>query len=390
MLARDGGERRDVSAETRVPCSGTHRSEGITADTQSSRHAAIAPAWGLAQNPGGALPPVHIGIGLMLKRAAAAVAFAIALLSLTLETLAQPLPRLGLLSIGTDPAKPNPIWIAFLDQLGQLGYTEGRTISIERRFAGGRQDRFPDLIADLNDSKVDVVAVTAEVEALAAKKALPRTPVVMMLVPDPLGVGLVASLARPGGNVTGLTTQAPELYGKRLELLKETLPTLERTGMLLNVTSASTKAVANGMENAARALGLQIRRLDVRDPEALDGTFSAVRRDRLQAVVIVTNGITFNQRARIADLAIKSRVPTMCEVKEFVVTGCLMAYGPSYGALARRAAVYVDKVLKGAKPADLPVEQPTKFELVINLTTAKALGLTIPQPVLLRADEIIH
>src|SRR5262245_36721359 len=326
----------------------------------------------------------------MLKRAAGAIALAIALLGLALEVPAQPLPRLGLLSIGTDPTKPNPIWIAFLDQLRQLGYTEGRTISVERRFAGGREDRFPDLIADLNDVKVDVVAVTAEVETLAAKKALPKTPIVMMLVPDPLGVGLVASLARPAGNVTGLTTQAPELYGKRLELLKETLPTVERTGMLLNVTSASTKAIAHGMENAARVLGLQIRQLDVRDPQALDEAFSTVRRDRLQAVVIVTNGITFNQRARIADLAIKNHVPTMCEVKEFVATGCLMAYGPSYGALACRAAVYVDKILKGAKPADLPVEQPTKFELVINLKTAKALGLTIPRAALLRADEVIH
>jgi putative ABC transport system substrate-binding protein len=212
----------------------------------------------------------------------------------------------------------------------------------------------------------------------------------MMLVPDPVSVGLVASLARPGGNVTGLTTQAPELYGKRLELLKETLPAVERTGMLLNLASASTKAAANGMESAARVLGLQIRRLDVRDPSALDGTFGTIQREHIQAVVIVTDGVMFNQRARIADLGVKSRVPTMCEVREFVVMGCLVAYGPSYGALSRRAAVYVDKILKGAKPADLPVEQPTKFELVINLKTAKALGLTIPQSVLLRADEIIQ
>jgi ABC-type uncharacterized transport system substrate-binding protein len=326
----------------------------------------------------------------MLKSAVGAVALAIALLGPVFDGCAQALPRLGLLSIGTDPVKPNPVWIAFLDQLGQLGYAEGRTIAIERRFAGGRPDRFPDLIADLGDRKVDVVAVTAEVEALAAKKALPGTPIVMMLVPDPVSVGLVASLARPGGNVTGLTTQAPELYAKRLELLKETLPAVERAGMLLNLTSASTKTTASGMENAARVLGLQIRRLDVRDPNALDGTFATIRRDRLQAVVIVTDGVMFNQRARIADLAVKNHVPTICEVREFVVTGCLVAYGPSYGALARRAAVYVDKILKGARPADLPVEQPTKFELVINLKTARALGLTIPQSVLLRADEVIE
>jgi len=385
--------REDIALLYAVEVLGVNATADAAPLTKPSRlhhHTAVAYARRLAQNPGG-VQPARIG-GLMLKRAAGAVALALALALLgpVLDGSAQTLPRLGLLSIGTDPAKPNPVWIAFLDQLGQLGYTEGRTIAIERRFAGGRPDRFPDLIADLSDRKVDVVAVTAEVEALAAKKALPRTPIVMMLVPDPVSVGLVASLARPGGNVTGLTTQAPELYGKRLELLKETLPAVERTGMLLNLASASTKAAANGMESAARVLGLQIRRLDVRDPSALDGAFGTIQREHLQAVVIVTDGVMFNQRARIADLGVKSRVPTMCEVREFVVMGCLLAYGPSYGALSRRAAVYVDKILKGAKPADLPVEQPTKFELVINLKTAKALGLTIPQSVLLRADEIIQ
>jgi putative tryptophan/tyrosine transport system substrate-binding protein len=380
--------REDIALLYAVEVLGVNATADPAAPTKPSRlhhHTAVAYARRLAQNPGG-VQPARIG-GLMLKRAAGAVALALALLGPVLDGSAQTLPRLGLLSIGTDPAKPNPVWIAFLDELGQLGYTEGRTIAIERRFGGGRPDRFPDLIADLSDRKVDVVA---EVEALAAKKALPRTPIVMMLVPDPVSVGLVASLARPGGNVTGLTTQAPELYGKRLELLKETLPAVERTGMLLNLASASTKAAANGMESAARVLGLQIRRLDVRDPAALDGTFGTIQREHIQAVVIVTDGVMFNQRARIADLGVKSRVPTMCEVREFVVMGCLVAYGPSYGALSRRAAVYVDKILKGAKPADLPVEQPTKFELVINLKTAKALGLTIPQSVLLRADEIIQ
>ncbi len=194
--------------------------------------------------------------------------------------LAQAPPRVGLLSIGTDPVKPNPVWIAFLDQLGELGYVEGRNIAIERRFAGGRQDRLRDLVADLAERRVDVVAVTAEVEALTAKRALPGTPIVMMLVPDPVSVGLVASLARPGGNVTGLTTLAPELYSKRLELLKETLPAVERTGMLL---SASTVAAAKQMESAARVLGLQVRRLEVRDPHGLDATFVTIRREHLQS-----------------------------------------------------------------------------------------------------------
>jgi putative ABC transport system substrate-binding protein len=172
--------------------------------------------------------------------------------------------------------------------------------------------------------------------------------------------------------------------------MKESLPAVARAGMLLNSTSANAIAASTAMETAARILGLQLRRLEVRDPQGLDGVFAAIRHERLQALVVVTDGVLFNQRARIADLAIKSRLPMMCEVREFVVAGCLIAYGPSYGDLARRAAVYVDKILKGTKPADLPVEQPTKFELVINFRTAKALGLAIPQSVLLRADQVIE
>lgn len=303
---------------------------------------------------------------------------------------AQAAPRIGLLSIGTDPVKPNPVWVQFLQQLGQLGYVDGQNITIERRFAGGRQERLPEFVADLAERRIDIVVATGDFESLAVKQALPTTPLVMMLVQDPVRAGLVASLAHPGGNVTGLTTQAPELYSKRLELMKEALPAVARAGMLLNSTSANAMAASTAMETAARILGLQLRRLEVRDSQGLDGVFAAIRHERLQALVVVTDGVLFNQRARIADLAIKSRLPMMCEVREFVVAGCLIAYGPSYGELARRAAVYVDKILKGTKPADLPVEQPTKFELVINVKTAKALGLAIPQPVLLRADQVIQ
>jgi putative ABC transport system substrate-binding protein len=312
------------------------------------------------------------------------------LLAAPLVAEGERVPTIGLLSTGTDPIKPNPVWIQFLDQLGQLGYVEGRNIAIERRFGGGRYERVAEFVTDLGARHVDVIVATGDVESLAAKGGLPTTPVVMMLVQDPIHTGLVASLARPGGNVTGLTTQAPELYSKRLELLKEALPAVGRAGVLFNPTSASSVAAMKEMDSAARILALQLRRLELRDAPSLDHAFATIGRDRLQALVVVTDGVTFNQRVRITDLAVKHHVPTMCEVREFVVTGCLVAYGPSYSDLARRAAVYVDKILKGAKPADLPVEQPTKFELIINLKTAKALGLTIPQSLLLRADEVIQ
>jgi len=303
---------------------------------------------------------------------------------------AQAPPTIALLSIGTDPVKPNPVWVAFLDQFAQLGYVEGRTVAIERRFAGGRQERLADFVADLAKRRVDVVVATADLESLAAKRAMPTTPIVMFLVQDPVGIGLVASLPHPRGNVTGLTTLAPELYSKRMELLKEALPAVARTGILFNQTNANALVSATEVEKAARVLGLQLRRLEIRDAGGLDDAFATVRRERLQALIVVTDGVLFNQRAKLADLAVRDRVPMMCEVSEFVVTGCLVAYGPSYGALARRAAVYTDRILKGAKPADLPVEQPTKFELVINMKTAKALGLTIPPSLLLRADQVIE
>jgi len=295
--------------------------------------------------------------------------------------------KVGLLSIGTDPVKPNPVWVQFLKQLEELGYVEGRNITIEREFAGGRPERLTELVADLGGRHVDVAVATADVENIAAKRGLPSTPIVMMLVQDPVGTGLVASLAHPGGNVTGLTTLAPELYRKRLELLKEALPRNSRAGVLVNPTNAGSVAGANAMDDAARTLGLQLRRLEIRGPQALTEAFATLTRERLQALAVVTDGVTFNQRGRIAELAIERRVPLMCEVREFVVAGCLVAYGPSYGDLARRAAFYVDRILKGAKPADLPVEQPTKFELVINLRTAKALG---PPSLLQRADQVIE
>jgi putative tryptophan/tyrosine transport system substrate-binding protein len=310
-------------------------------------------------------------------------------LAVPLALEAQKLPSVGLLSIGADPSKP-VVWLPFLERLRELGYVEGRNIAIERRFAAGRPEYLDKLAADLAHLRVDIIVATGPPEILAAKRAMPTTPIVMMVVPDPVGEGLVASLARPGGNVTGLWTLAPELYAKRLELLKEAIPIVTRIGLLSNPTTAHSAAASREIMTAARVLGVQIHDLVMRTREDLDHAFSTITRERLQAVFVVTDPISFNQRARIADFAAKRHLPTMYELRDYVEAGGLMAYGPSIADLSRRAATYVDKILKGAKPGDLPVEQPTKFELVINLKTAKTLGLTIPPSVLARADEIIH
>ena len=328
---------------------------------------------------------------MMLPRAALTVSLVLSILAAPLAVEAQNAPKIGLLSIGTDPVKPNlNVWVPFLDQLEQLGYVEGRSVVIERRFAGGRPERLPEFVAELARLHVDMVVATSDVESLAAKRAMPTTPIVMVLVPDPVAAGLITSLARPGGNVTGVSTLAPELYAKRLELLKEVIPGVSRVGVLLNPTTVHAPLAATHSAVAARVLNMHLQRLTVRSPQELETVLSGISRERLQALVVVTDGVSFNQRDRIAGLAARAHLPTMCEVRDFVQAGCLMSYGPSYSDLARRAAIYVDRIIKGAKPAELPVEQPTKFELVINLKTAKALGLTIPPSVLLRADSIIE
>ena len=300
-------------------------------------------------------------------------------------------PRVGLLSIGADPnsSKPNA-WDPFFQQMRDLGYVESQTVTFERRFAGGRPERLNEFVADLTRLRLDVIVSTGELETLAAKRAMPTTPIVMMFVPDPVAEGLVMSLARPGGNVTGLTTLAPELYAKRLQLLQEAFPTLTRVGVLFNPTWRSAVTAARDIATATKALRLQVRNVEVRSPADLEAAFAAMTREQLQAVLVVTDGVLFNQRARLAEAAVPAHLPTMCEVRNFVEAGCLIAYGPSYADLSRRAAGYVDRILKGAKPADLPIEQPTKFELVINLKTAKALGLTIPPSLLARADQVIE
>jgi putative ABC transport system substrate-binding protein len=274
--------------------------------------------------------------------------------------------------------------------MDELGWTEGRNISLERRFAGGHVKLLPQLVADLARLGLDVVVVTGEPETRAAKAAMPTTPIVMLLVPDPVGAGLVTSLARPGGNVTGLSTLAPEVYAKRLQLLKEAVPGLTRVGMLINPTPVYAETAMRHTALAAQEIGLDLRRLAVGAPEELDTAFATIAEEKLTALIVVTDGVTFNQRARIAQLTTATRLPAMYEIRDFVDVGGLISYGPSYADLARRGASYVDRILRGSKPADLPVEQPTMFELVINLETAKALGLTIPPTLLARADDVIE
>ncbi|MBI4587724.1 MAG: ABC transporter substrate-binding protein [Candidatus Rokubacteria bacterium] len=302
-------------------------------------------------------------------------------------------PRIGILLPGSPPtpATPLPTLEAFLQGLRDLGYVEGRNVALEYRWAEGKLDPLSDLAAELVRLKVDVIVTHTAPAIQAAKKATSTVPIVMAAVGDPVVTGLVASLARPGGNITGLSLLAPELAGKRLELLKETLPKLSRVAVLWNSASPAMVHTFRQALVAAETLGVKFQSLEVQgDPTDFERAFSAITRERPDGLFVTLDPFTSRHRGRIAELAAKHRVPAMYELREFVDAGGLMAYGPSSRDLWRRAATYVDKILKGAKPADLPVEQPTKFELVVNLKTAKALGLTIPQSVLIRADHVIQ
>ena len=271
-----------------------------------------------------------------------------------------------------------------------MGYVEGQNIAIESRSAEGKDDRLPALAADLVRSKVDVIVAASGAATRAVQQTTRTIPIVMSLVSDPVGSGLVASLARPGGNVTGLTIMAPDLMAKQLELLKEVVPKVTRVALLQNPDNPASAAQLREAEAAARALRIQPETLEARNPQEIEGAFAAMIRKRAGALLILSAAIFFTQRRQIAELAAKGRLPSIVGTRDYPDAGGLMAYGPSLPDLERRAASFVDKVLRGAKPADLPVEQPTKFELVINLKTAKALGLTIPPSVLGRADQIIE
>jgi putative ABC transport system substrate-binding protein len=326
-----------------------------------------------------------------MKRLAVAL-FAILFLAAPLAVEAQAVgkvPRIGLLSPFSPAA--TALWHqAFREGLRDLGWVEGRNISIEYRYAEGRADRLPDLAADLVSLKVDIVVAATATDALAAKDATRTIPIVVASSGDPVGTGLVESLARPGGNVTGLSQIAPEMAGKRLGLLKEIVPKLTRVAVLWNPEGRVSTLSWNEIQLPAWGLGVQLHSLEVRSPSDFDKAFEEATRARAGAVAIMPNPVFAGNLKRIADLAARSRLPSIFHLREFVDSGGLVAYGPDRSDMFRRAATYVDKVLKGAKPGDLPVEQPTKFELVVNLRTAKALGLTIPQSVLLRADEVLQ
>ena len=279
---------------------------------------------------------------------------------------------------------------AFRQRLRELGYVEGKNIFIEYRYSEGKSERLPDLAAELVGLKVDVLVTTGPGATLAAKKASGTIPIVIASAADPVGTGLVSSLARPGGNITGLSLMAPDLDGKRLELLKEAFPKVVRVAFLWRPGGTRGNLPLTEMEAAAKALGLKLLSLDVRSLDDFEGAFARAKKERAQALITTTGGLINTQQRRVLDFAAKNRLPAIYHYSEFVEAGGLMSYGPDNTDLWRRAATYVDKILKGAKPAELPVEQPKKFEFIINLKAAKQIGLTIPQNVLARADRVIR
>jgi putative tryptophan/tyrosine transport system substrate-binding protein len=298
------------------------------------------------------------------------------------------IPRIGYLG-GASPSLAAARIEAFRQGLRELGYVEGKNIVIEYRYAEGKLDRLPALAAELVRLKVDIIVTAAPAVTQAAKEATNTIPIVMTNEADPVGTGFVTSLARPGGNVTGLSTLAPELSGKRLELLKEAVPKLSHVAVFGTSTQPGYAQGLRETELAARAFGVHLQALDVLDPKDIATAFREASKRRADGVLVLPSPVFNSHRTQVVKLAVKNRLPAIHYAAEWVEEGGLMSYGTNFVDLHRRAAIYVDKILKGAKPADLPVEQPTKFELVINLKTAKQIGLTIPPNVLARADKVI-
>ena len=289
----------------------------------------------------------------------------------------------------TTASVAQPWTAAFEHRLGELGWIEGRNVAIEYRWADGHGERFAQIAAELVRLKVDIIVTAATAPALVSKQATSTIPIVFALATDPIGSGLVASLARPGGNVTGLSIQNVDLVGKRIELLHEVVPHLTRLAIIANVAAPDTATEVREIETTARRLGLDVATLEVRRAEDITAAFSGLR-DRAGALLVVGDPLTFTHRVEINDLAQSSRLPTMSANREFVAAGSLLSYGTNFLELWRRSADLVDKILRGAKPADIPVEQPTKFDLIINLKTARALGLELPPTLHARAYEVIE
>jgi putative ABC transport system substrate-binding protein len=317
----------------------------------------------------------------------------LSLLTAPLVAAAQPpthVHRIGALSaLGTTPGR-SPFVEALLEGMHVLGYVEGQHFVLEYRGTAGQFEGFPALAAELVHLKVDVIVAQGTPAALAAKDATTTIPIVMVGVGDPVASGLVASLARPGGNLTGVSLLAPEVVGKQLEFLKDVLPTVSRVAVLWNPTNPAHALMVRAADVAAQRLGVEMHRVEAHGPEAFDGAFAAMTRAHTGALLVLADNIFFEYRRRLAALAATSRLPTMYQGRAHVEAGGLISYWASAPDGWRRGATYVDKILKGAKPADLPVEQPTKFDLAINLKTAEALGITVPTSLLLLADEVIQ
>jgi len=296
------------------------------------------------------------------------------------------IPRIGYLSTQSSTTESNSVF--FREGLRELGYVEGKNIVIEYRYAEGDRTRLRKLAAELVRAKVDVIVATGNRATSAAKQTTKTIPIIIGGAGDLVGTGLVASLARPGGNVTGSTRMSSELAGKRIELLKEAISRLSSVAVIL--TTQQDQDELQEMRSAARHLGIKLLPVNVRGVDEFQSVFAAMAKDAADALMITHSGFTFGRRAVLAELAVKNHLATMCEQSAWSEAGCLMSYGPDLAHLYRRAAHYVDKVLKGAKPGDLPVERPTKFEFVINLKTAKQIGLTIPPNLLARADQVIR
>jgi len=298
--------------------------------------------------------------------------------------------RIGYLSTPTRESVENGLQ-AFLRKLRELSWVDGQNVVIEYRWADGNVERLPDLAAELVRARMDVIVAPAGSAALAAKNATRTIPIVMIFPSDPVELGLVASLARPGGNITGTTfTPGPQIFGKQLQILKETVPRASRVAILSNPADGSFALQMKQVEATAQSMHLRLQRVDAKGPEEFDKAFAAMAQERADALLVGGTSTYLAHRTRLAQLAARGRLPTMYSFRESVEAGGLMAYSVNMADFVGRAAVYVDKILKGAKPADLAIEQPTKFELIINLKTAKALGLAVPASVLARADELIQ
>ena len=305
-----------------------------------------------------------------------------------LAVRAQQMPTIGLLGANSSSAQSK--WTeAFVQRLREVGWIEGNTVAIEARWAEGRSERYAEIAAEFARIRVNVIVTSGGSAVMAAKQSTTGIPIVFATAGDPVVNGLVASLARPGGNVTGLSVQSPELAGKRLELLREVLPGLRRLAVMVNVDSPVALPEVGGVEAAARTLGLEVDRLEIRRAEDIAPAFAALKGD-VDALYVLAEPLTTSNGSQIGALARAVRLPTMYGNEAIVRAGGLMSYAPRFSDLWRRAADYVDRILRGAKPGDLPVEQPTKFDLIINLKTAKALGLTVSPTLLARADEVIE